>query len=539
MENPGHVGITPPERIAPLLAAVGLLAVSCAKSSDPGPPGASITADFSGAPLAGTAPLTVDFTDLSTGGGTSWSWDFGDGGASTVQDPSHVFASAGGFTVGLTVTGPGGSDTAIKVGYVNVAPAPGAPPEITTTTLPGATEAQAYSEPVLVTGGVPPLGFSVTAGALPPGLSLDGASGLISGAPGAPPATGQYTFTVTVTDSDSPPRSDERAYLFNVAPAVFPACAGSTSTGAPPLDDPTFPLYLGAFETGLYAGSDERPPGHTARAPLLEPLDASGNPSASGKYVLVSIGMSNTTEEFCSSGSGDPPCNPWTFTGQAATDPEVNTSHLVIVNGARSGQTAGTWDSPSHPNYDLIRDNRLVPAGLSELQVQAAWVKVANPNPTVSLPNANADAFTLVEQIGDIVRAMRVRYPNLKQVYFSSRIYAGFATTPLNPEPYAYESGFGVKWSIQAQIDQENGLGIDPRAGDLDTATVAAWLSWGPYLWADGFVPRATDGLYWTCDHLDTDGTHPSVPGEERVGNALLHFFKTDPVAREWFLENP
>ncbi|NIQ09984.1 MAG: PKD domain-containing protein, partial [Gammaproteobacteria bacterium] len=40
------------------------------------------TADFAASPTSGTAPLTVNFTDLSSGSPTSWSWDFGDGGTS-------------------------------------------------------------------------------------------------------------------------------------------------------------------------------------------------------------------------------------------------------------------------------------------------------------------------------------------------------------------------------------------------------------------------------------------------------------------------
>src|SRR6185503_12380979 len=117
-----------------------------------------------------------------------------------------------------------------------------------------------------------------------------------------------------------------------------------------------------------------------------------------------------------------------------------------------------------------------------------AWVKVANPGPTSSLPSANADAYVLETQMGDIVRALKVRYPNLQQVFLSSRIFAGYATTALNPEPYAYESGFAVKLLVQAQIDQmaNGGVPVDPRAGNLDYGTVAPWIAWGPYLWAAG-----------------------------------------------------
>jgi PKD repeat protein len=73
----------------------------------PPAPGAS----FTGSPTSGTAPLTVQFTDTSTGSPTSWSWDFGDGGSSLKQDPSHTYATPGSYTVVLTVAGAAGSST--------------------------------------------------------------------------------------------------------------------------------------------------------------------------------------------------------------------------------------------------------------------------------------------------------------------------------------------------------------------------------------------------------------------------------------------
>jgi PKD repeat protein len=86
-----------------------------------GPPPPPV-AQFSGSPTSGTVPLTVNFTDLSTGSVTSWSWTFGDGGTSTVQNPSHQYTSTGTFTVSLTVTGPGGSDGETKNNYITVNP---------------------------------------------------------------------------------------------------------------------------------------------------------------------------------------------------------------------------------------------------------------------------------------------------------------------------------------------------------------------------------------------------------------------------------
>jgi len=75
-------------------------------------------AAFSGTPTSGTIPLTVAFTDASTNTPTSWAWTFGDGGTSTVQNPSHIYTTAGTYTVVLTATNAYGSDGETKTGYI-------------------------------------------------------------------------------------------------------------------------------------------------------------------------------------------------------------------------------------------------------------------------------------------------------------------------------------------------------------------------------------------------------------------------------------
>lgn len=323
------------------------------------------------------------------------------------------------------------------------------------------------------------------------------------------------------------------------------ACGDGGAPTADPLPDATpTPLselggttYLG-FAGGLYPGGTVPPAGHhdagVRAAARVAPRDTDGNSDPSGRYVLLSIGMSNTTQEFCSA-SSVPPCDSWTFTGQALADPAVNQTALAIVNGARGGQAAEDWESPGHPNYDRIRDERLAPAGLSEQQVQVVWLKVANARPTAGLPDPAADAYELARRMGNIVRAMATRYQNLALVFVSSRIYAGYATTTLNPEPYAYESGFGVKWLIEAQLTQRETGAVDPVTGDLDPSSTP-WLGWGAYLWAAGPTPRA-DGLVWLPEDFASDGTHPSAAGEAKVGRLLLQFFTSSPYAAGWFLD--
>lgn len=79
-------------------------------------------ANFTATPTSGLSPLSVSFSDQSTGEITSWAWDFDNNGSvdSTVQNPTHMYVAPGSFTVTLTVSGPGGSDSITKTDYIVV-----------------------------------------------------------------------------------------------------------------------------------------------------------------------------------------------------------------------------------------------------------------------------------------------------------------------------------------------------------------------------------------------------------------------------------
>ena len=85
----------------------GLTRTDLVVVSPPEPPGAFFSLD----PDSGPMPLTVSFSDQSTGAVSAWSWDFGDGGTSGAADPTHTFAQNGTYAVELVVSGPTGSDT--------------------------------------------------------------------------------------------------------------------------------------------------------------------------------------------------------------------------------------------------------------------------------------------------------------------------------------------------------------------------------------------------------------------------------------------
>ncbi|MCX6270734.1 MAG: PKD domain-containing protein [Bacteroidetes bacterium] len=63
---------------------------------------------------------SVNFTDMSTGSPTSWSWNFGDGGTSGLQNPSHIYQIPGVYTVSLTASKTGSSNTITKTNYITV-----------------------------------------------------------------------------------------------------------------------------------------------------------------------------------------------------------------------------------------------------------------------------------------------------------------------------------------------------------------------------------------------------------------------------------
>jgi hypothetical protein len=342
------------------------------------------------------------------------------------------------------------------------------------------------------------------------------------------------------------------AALLSCAPPPPPPPPPKPVVVGPPTDTLRIPLVdLPSYyriRGGLYPdGLNQLPADHDSaarsRRNRIRALDVNGDESPFGKYVLLSIGMSNTTQEWCSKTSG-PPCAAWTFMGRAAADPTLNKHSLVIVNGAADGQDAPTWTSPASANYERIKTARLAPLGLSENQVEAVWVKLDDAKPNTPMPADSAGAYIFLSNLGQVLRTLRIRYPNLELVFLSSRTYAGYATTgadstsDLNLEPYAYEEGFSVKWAIESQINEMRGLPANPRAGSLNYATKTAPLViWGPYLWADGATPRS-DGFLWNREDFEQDGLHPSQSGESKVGLALLAFFKNSLYTRCWFMAN-
>ena len=87
----------------------------------PPPPPATPVADFTASPLSGNLPLAVTFTDTTNGGTpTAWAWTFGDGGTSSMENPTYSYGAAGTYTVALTATVAGSPYVNTKTNLITV-----------------------------------------------------------------------------------------------------------------------------------------------------------------------------------------------------------------------------------------------------------------------------------------------------------------------------------------------------------------------------------------------------------------------------------
>jgi Putative Ig domain/Abnormal spindle-like microcephaly-assoc'd, ASPM-SPD-2-Hydin/Transmembrane protein 131-like N-terminal len=391
-------------------------------------------------------------------------------------------------------------------------------------TLPYATPGAPYLVTLIGYGGTSPYTWQIAPGsALPSGLSLS-ATGSLTGTLSSSTAVGNYTFSVQLTDSSSHTTTAQLTLPVTLA-ATKANCNDIEypNSSAPyiPINDLGTGTFMGE-EGGLYPnGSNVRPASHDASgvaiAQAIQPLDTSGNVNPNGKYVLLSIGMSETQQEFGQ------------FTSDANTDPTKN-PHLVVVNGAQDAIVASDWADITFGTWTSITNYILPEAGLSGNQVVAAWVKSLD-TPHGTFPSDETPTQTDLESIAQNLHTL---FPNLKLAYFATTIYGGYGDgtgSGADAEPNSYEGGFAVKWAIQDQINGNANLNFDPAMGPV----VAPWMSWGSYDWSNGLLARS-DGLVWTCAEY-SDGIHPNTLGRETVSNLMLTFFKIDDTTRPWFLD--
>jgi len=305
-----------------------------------------------------------------------------------------------------------------------------------------------------------------------------------------------------------------------------PAWKEQSSTGLIPLSAMSASDKYKGEDGGLYGGGRNVPPDAQRAAALkasqqITPLDAQGHPSPAGRIGFISLGMSNTAGEFT------------VFKEIADRDPRKSPA-VEIVNCAVGGAGVHSWTQADSgvwsKSLEALKQGNLTPE-----QVEVAWIKHAEP-----MPEEDQSVLEYAKKIRtDIATAIRItkaKFPNLKIAYLSSRTYGGYNAAGrrrVNPEPFAYETAFAVRWVIEDQINGQ-AHNFDPAKG----AVQAPVLLWGPYLWADGIKPRKGDGLAWLRSDFGQDGVHPTRDqGAVKVARLLLEFCASDPTASRWFVK--
>jgi hypothetical protein len=298
------------------------------------------------------------------------------------------------------------------------------------------------------------------------------------------------------------------------------------------------------FPGGLYPGpSNRRPEAHEraglALAGTIRPLDADGKPADDGKIVLMSVGFSNTVQ--CFSG----------FMQVAEGDEAIN-PRVVLVNAAQGARSAVMLQDPDDRAVGEQYWRGWVPdhlkaRGVTAAQVQVVWLKETDAGLPPEMQKAlgikeytspilqgfPTGARTLQSELKKIVQVIHRLFPNVKLVYVSSRSFGGWTKGGGNREPWSYETGYAVKWLIEEQIAGDPALNFDPSRGEVK----APWLSWGPYLWANGEVPRSDGFSSRKTDYREDDQMHHSQAGMTKMGRLLLDFFKADATTKGWFVK--
>ena len=469
--------------------------------------GCNIVAEFSGTPLSGNAPLTVQFTDQSTGKPTMWAWDFGDGGTDMVANPVHTYQAVGTYTVRLTASSQtGGSNTKVKERYVTVGqPGPGPKAAFTADKRTG-------QKPLTVqfsdksTGG--PTMWAWDFG--------DGTSDMVANPVHTYKEAGLYTVSLTASNTAGSDKKTEQDYI-SVTGDIPPPVAmfeAKPLSGDAPLNVQFTDLSIGppisyAWDFGDGSTSCEPNPVHKyeSRGSFTVKLTVknSGGSNTMKRDNYINVGPSGgitadfsgtptsgtapLTVQFTDMSTGKPTMWAWDF-GDGTSDMVANPIHVYSKPGqytvklTASSQTGGTSTKVKEryinagPSGGIVADFSGMPtSGIAPLTVQFtdmstgkptmwAWDfgdgtsdMVANPIHVYSKPGQYTVKLTASSQTGGTSTKVKERYINAGP---SGGIVADFVGSPT--------SG-GVPLSVQF-TDRSQG---------------------GPIMWAWDFGDSGTD----------------------------------------------
>lgn len=307
----------------------------------------------------------------------------------------------------------------------------------------------------------------------------------------------------------------------------------NTTSGNIPIDELGTGYFMG-YQGGLYpGGSNEMPAVHkqagNSIAKKIKPLNEAGAVDyENGKIVFIGMGASTANNTFN------------TFKTKMQNDSlGLYNPCIKYISLCIGGKGLESMIPPHNTYYwEYLVHTALPDAGVTAAQVQVGWIKSASKDD--SIPEFPLQADSIYSKYILAIQRMKDSFPNMKVLYLASHAYGGYAgdlsdNADLAGEPASYYGGFAVKWVIESQINGDPALRY--KGADIQ----APWLSWGPYYWADGITPRATDGLTWVCEDFDPTGGgfHLSEQGKDKEATMLIDYLYNNNASKRWFRSGP
>lgn len=180
---------------------------------------------------------------------------------------------------------------------------------------------------------------------------------------------------------------------------------------------------------------------------------------------------------------------------------------------------------------------KIADKGYTPEQLQISWMYFNDKYDSLNESTFPETPERIADDLTFYIHEMLERFPNVKIVFISGRHYGGFADTTLEQysaisEPSSYWNNFAVKWLIERQI---NG---SPELKYFGPAMNTPFITWGPYYWSDGNIPRATDGVLYQCsDFSATDGYHCTDSTYERDAHYLMDLIYNSEFSK-WYVKD-
>jgi PKD repeat protein len=362
-------------------------------AASPPPP---LWADFTADPSSGQAPLTVQFTDASTGNPTAWSWNFGDGSPTVAtENPTHTFTNAGNFIVTLTVTGAGSATSSTNETIVVTTAPPPPPPLVANFTADPTTGQASLTVQFTDTSTGNPTAWSWNFGDGSPTVATENPTHTFTSA-------GNFTVTLTVTDSGSATSSKSETIVVTTAPPPPPppmaSFTANPSSGQAPLTVQFTDTSTGNLTAWSWNFGDGSPTVSTENP--THTYTSAGNFTVTLTVTGADSETSSASETITVTNAPPPPSATVTVVASQSVATTLTPGEFTITRtGSTSSPLTVSYSlggtAVNGTDYQTLGTSAVIPAASSTITVDVLPIGLLNILQTVVLTVAPNAGYTV------------------------------------------------------------------------------------------------------------------------------------------------